>query len=195
MKTMFNRLMMAVAAMTVTCCSSDDATEVKAQETQKMYITIDGQTRDVTLADTQAAQELAAKLQEGPIDVTLSDNGGFEIWGALGFSLTTKNQQIKAQPGDVILYAGSNICIFYGSNSWSYTRLGRIEGLSADELRTFLKGGQSNIPVTLSASENPSAIGSVRKGGTDGACYTLGGQRVATPGRGVYIKDGKKKAK
>ena len=122
-------------------------------ETSTMNITIDGQSHGITIADTKAAQELSAKLQDGAITLTLNDNGGFEIWGALGFSLTSSNQQISAQPGDIVLYNGSNICIFYGSNSWSYTRLGSIDGLSADELRTFLKGGQSNISVTLSMSK------------------------------------------
>ena len=79
----------------------------------------------------------------------LHDND-FEIWGSLGKSLTTKNEQMTALPGDIVLYNGSNICIFYESNSWSYTRLGHIDGLSENELRTFLKAGESNISVTLS---------------------------------------------
>lgn len=153
-----------VAVLASIACSNNDAPEIKTQEPQttikttKMYITIDGQAQSVTLADTQAAKELAAKLQKAPISLTLNDNGGFEIWGALGFSLTGSNQQITAQPGDVILYGGSNICLFYGSNSWSYTRLGKIDGLSADELRTFLKGGQSNITVTLSLSSGTTGV-------------------------------------
>ena len=161
-------------------------------ETTKMYITIDGQTRGVTLADTQAAQELASKLQDGPITVTLNDNGGFEIWGSLGFLLTSSNQQMTAQPGDVILYSGSNICIFYGSNSWSYTRLGKIDGLSANELRTFLKGGQSNIAVTLSLTPNTTGISAVSSNEADGAYYSLGSLRVANPSNGIFIKNGKK---
>ena len=118
----------------------------------KMYITIDGQTQTVTLVDNQATKTLIEKLQQAPVTVTLNSNGGFEIWGALGFSLPTSNEQINAQPGDVILYNGSNICIFYGTNSWSYTSLGKIDGLSESELRTFLKAGESNISVTLSLS-------------------------------------------
>ena len=133
------------------CCTKDD--EVKAQTmTQKMYITIDGQTQAVTLVDNQATKTLVEKLQQTPVTVTLNSSGGFEIWGALGFSLPTSNEQINAQPGDVVLYNGSNICMFYGSNSWSYTRLGKIDGLSESELRTFLKAGDSNISVTLSLS-------------------------------------------
>ena len=121
--------------------------------TDKMYITIDGMTRSVSLEQNAATKALVEKLQQAPVTVTLSSSGGFEIWGSLGFSLPTSNQQITTQPGDVVLYNGSNICIFYGSNSWSYTRLGRIDGMSESELRTFLKAGESNISVTLSLSE------------------------------------------
>ena len=118
-----------------------------------MYITIDGMTQSATLADNTATKELIAKLQQAPITVMLNSSGGFEIWGALGFSLPTSNEQVNAQPGDIVLYNGSNICMFYGSNSWSYTRLGKIDGLSESELRTFLKAGESNISVTLSLNE------------------------------------------
>ena len=105
---------------------------------EKMYITIGGQTQSVTLVDNAASRALVGKLKQAPVAVTLNSSGGFEIWGSLGFSLPTSNQQTTAQPGDVILYNGSNICLFYGSNSWSYTRLGKIDGLPESELRSFL---------------------------------------------------------
>ena len=108
------QIMMLLAAVLLTCCSSDS--EVNAQNnttmTEKLYITIDGQAQAVTLVDNQATKTLVEKLQQASVTVTLSSSGGFEIWGALGFSLPTSNEQINAQPGDVILYNGSNICIF-----------------------------------------------------------------------------------
>ena len=158
----------------------------------KMYITIGEQTQPVTLVDNAATQELVSKLQQGAVNVTLNSSGGFEIWGALGFSLPTSNEQINAQPGDVILYNGSNICIFYGTNSWSYTRLGKIDGLSESELRTFLKAGESNITVTLSLN-NTTGISNVRSTSSDEAAYySLSGQRVMNPTKGIYIKNRKK---
>lgn len=158
-----------------------------------MYITIGGETHSVTLADNAATQELVSRLQSGDINVTLDTNGNFEIWGPLGFSLPTSNQQITAQPGDVILYGGSNICIFCGTNSWSYTRLGHIDGLSESELRTFLKIGQSNIAVKLSLSSGTTAVNSVhRTAGEDDVCYSLNGQRVNHPSGGIFIKNGRK---
>ena len=87
------------------CCSADN--EMKAQNMeQKMYITIGGQTQSATLVDNDATRELVAALQNAPITVTLNDNN-FEIWGPLGRSLTTNNEQMTAQPGDIVLYNGS----------------------------------------------------------------------------------------
>ncbi len=160
----------------------------------KMYITIGGQTQGVTLVDNVATRALVEKLKQAPVTVTLNSSGGFEIWGALGFSLPTSNQQTTAQAGDVILYNGSNICLFYGSNSWSYTRIGKIEGLSESELRTFLKAGESNISVTLSLA-NTTAIKScspTRFTQSEESIFSLNGQRVKSPTKGIYVKDGKK---
>ena len=158
----------------------------------KMYITIGEQTQAVTLVDNQATKTLVEKLQQTPVNVTLNSSGGFEIWGALGFSLPTSNEQINAQPGDVILYNGSNICIFYGTNSWSYTRLGKIDGLSESQLRTFLKAGESNISVTLSLTNGTTAIHQVRGTAEQEVYYLLNGQRVENPTKGIYIRNGKK---
>ena len=167
---------------------------------QKMYITIDGRTEAVTLVNNSATQALVTKLQEAPVTITLNSSGGFEIWGALGFSLPTSNEQINAQPGDVILYNGSNICLFYGTNSWSYTRLGKIDGLSESELRTFLKAGESNISVTLSLS-NTTGINAVLDKSSEQVrakseeikdkSYTLNGTLAQAGHKGIIIKNGK----
>ena len=157
----------------------------------KMYITIGGVTQPATLVDNAATQALVERLKDGAVTVTLNSSGDFEIWGALGFSLPTSNEQINAQPGDVILYNGSNICIFYGTNSWSYTRLGKIDGLLESELRTYLKAGESNIRVTLSLN-NATGISNVRSNAESGAYYSLNGQRVENPSKGIFIRNGKK---
>ena len=160
----------------------------------KMYITIDGLTQSVTLVDNAAARALVEKLQQAPVTVTLNSSGGFEIWGALGFSLPTSNQQTTALPGDVILYNGSNICLFYGSNSWSYTRLGKIDGLSESQLRAFLKADESNIEVTLSVDVQTDIRNIKGEGNAqgEGNLYSLNGQRVKNPTKGLYIRNGKK---
>lgn len=192
-----HRLLSIALALLVMSCSCDE-TQAQAQNyatmTQKMYITIDGRTQAVTLADNSATRELVAKLQEAPVTVTLSSSGGFEIWGALGFSLPTSNEQINTQPGDVMLYNGSNICIFYGTNSWSYTRLGRIDDLSASELTAFLKAGESNISVTLSLG-NTTGINSRRTDKHSSRAYTLQGSLAQAGRKDIIIQNGKKIAR
>ena len=179
--------------MLLTGCSKDN--DVTAQiMTQKLYITIDGKTLPVVLVDNAATQALVAALQEGDITYEAHDYGGFEKVGALGRSLPTSNTQITTQAGDVILYSGNQIVIFYGSNSWSYTRLGRMEYASQAELESFLKAGQGNVTVKLSLSSEETSIKSVRAISSTSAddYVTLSGVRTQNPSRGIYIKDGKK---
>ena len=192
------QILLILSALLLTCCSSDS--EVKAENNtssnmaQKMYITIDGVTKTATLVDNAATQELVTRLQSSPVAVTLNSSGGFEIWGALGFSLPTSNEQMNAQPGDIVLYNGSNICMFYGTNSWSYTRLGKIDGLTASELRTFLKAGESNVSVTLSVN-SPTGISHVNSGENQGHAYTPQGTLVQAGEKGISIQNGKKYVK
>ena len=189
------QIVMILAAMLLTCCVSDG--EVKAENNsmnnmnQTLYITIGGVTKTATLVNNAATRELAARLQEAPVTVTLNSSGGFEIWGALGFSLPTSNEQVKAQPGDIVLYSGQYICIFYGSNSYSYTRLGKIDELSESELRTFLKAGESNISVTLSLNQT-SSISQVRADKNSNKAYTLQGTLAHAGHKGIAIQNGKK---
>lgn len=76
----------------------------------------------------------------------LSDYAGFEKVGPLGESLTTSDKQTTTECGDIVLYNGNNIVMFYGSNSWSYTRIGKIEDLT-DWTRAL---GDENVIVILS---------------------------------------------
>ena len=91
-----------------------------------------------------------ASLREASITYEANDYGGFEKVGSLGRTLPTSDTQITTQAGDVILYSGNQIVLFYGSNTWSYTRLGKMQYESLDELKSFLKAGEGNISVTLS---------------------------------------------
>ena len=185
------RLILFLSAMLFCSCSADNEAKAETPTMNKIYITIDGQTQSATLVDNDATRELVAALQNTPITVTLNDND-FEIWGSLGKSLTTKNEQMTALPGDIVLYNGSNICIFYESNSWSYTRLGHIDGLSESELRTFLKAGESNISVTLSLALS-TGINTVKSEKLkDKKCYTLQGTLAQAGHKGIIIQNGKK---
>ncbi len=77
--------------------------------------------------------------------------GGFEQVGSLGASLPRSDTRITTQAGDIVLYAGDQIVVFYGSNTWAYTRLGRITDLSPEELAALL--GKGDVSLTLSLEE------------------------------------------
>ena len=123
-------------------------TDTTMPETIK--ITVSGKTLPVKIEDNEATKALVAALSEASITYEAHDYGGFEKVGPLGLTLPANNSQITTQPGDVILYSGNQIVLFYGSNTWSYTRLGKIQYESLDELKSFLKAGEGNISVTLS---------------------------------------------
>ena len=185
------QIVLILAVTLLAICSKDS--EVMAQTmTQKLYITIDGKTLSVELVDNAATQTLVAALQEGDITYEAHDYGGFEKVGALGRSLPTNDTQTTTQAGDVILYSGNQIVLFYGSNSWSYTRLGRMEYSSQAELESFLKAGQGNVMVKLSLSSGTTAVRSVYGNRLEeGVYYSLNGVKVENPSKGLFIKNGK----
>lgn len=119
-------------------------------QTMTMEITAGGKTITASLADNATAKALADKLKSGSVTVEMRANG-FEHYGALGFSLERHDEQITAVSGDIMLYNGNNICVFYGNNSWSYTPLGKVDGKTADELKAFF--GTGTISVTFSLKQ------------------------------------------
>jgi hypothetical protein len=162
---------------------------------EKIYITIDGQTLTASLADNSSAQALMEALKQAPITYEAHDYGNFEKVGPLGQSFPENNESITTEPGDIILYQGSNLCLYYDTNTWNFTRIGKIEGKTQAELKQILKAGQGNITVTLSLSSGTTAINSVRSAATENdAYYSLSGQQLAqAPARGIYIENGIKR--
>ena len=116
----------------------------------QIQITVSGSTLPIVLEDNGATRALVDALRKAPITYTARDYGGFEKVGALGRSLPASDSQMTTQAGDVILYGGNQIVLFYGSNTWSYTRLGKIRFPSLDVLKRFLKAGGGDVSVTLS---------------------------------------------
>ncbi len=86
-----------------------------------------------TLEENEAVSALVEMMRESPVVIQMSDYSGFEKVGPLGTSLPANNSQTTTQAGDIVLYNGNQIVIFYGSNSWSYTRLGHINDLTGWE--------------------------------------------------------------
>ncbi|MBQ5804769.1 MAG: hypothetical protein IIW22_03210 [Erysipelotrichaceae bacterium] len=100
----------------------------------------------VTWEDNDSVREITDMISDRPLTVQMSMYGGFEQVGELGQSIIRDDRQITTSPGDIVLYAGNSIVVFYGSNSWAYTKLGHID-LSDDQLRDLL--GNEDVKITL----------------------------------------------
>ena len=117
-----------------------------SQEESALKITVNGQELLATFEDNSSAREFQELLAQGPLTVEMADYGGFEKVGALGTTLTRNDTQITTQPGDVILYQGNQITIYYGTNSWNFTRLARIDDPSGLQEKL----GDGTVSVTFS---------------------------------------------
>lgn len=104
--------------------------ETGGQTEMKMNVQIGDYNFTATLENNAAAEELLDMMKEGAVTIQMDDYSGFEKVGSLGRNLTTSNSQTTTSAGDIVLYNGNNIVMFYGSNSWSYTRIGKIDDLS-----------------------------------------------------------------
>ncbi len=122
-----------------------------------MYIIIGEHTLPVKTADNSSAKALLALLQDGDIPVDAHDYGNFEKVGALGTDLPTNDERITAKPGDVILYQGNQITVYYDTNSWNFTRLGKVQGVTADELKAILGDGDVTMVLSL---DDPNSVAS-----------------------------------
>ncbi|MBD5362131.1 MAG: hypothetical protein HDR81_04915 [Bacteroides sp.] len=159
----------------------------------KVLLKVGGNTMTATLTDNEATRELTKLLEQGDIAIRMSDYGGFEKVGALPQSLPTSNTQITTAPGDIMLYQGNQMVIFYGSNSWSYTRLGKIDGATESNLRQFL--GNGDIVLTLSLESSTEIEDVTADENKEEIVYDLNGRRIAKKplAPGVYIINGKKR--
>ncbi len=101
-----------------------------------------------TLAENSSAEALKELLSEKDITINMSDYGNFEKVGSLGTSLPTNDKRITTEPGDLILYQGNSITIYYDKNTWSFTRLGKIDDITQSELKEIL--GEGDVTVTFS---------------------------------------------
>ena len=127
-------------------------TENKEPEQEEtMVITINGETIPVEWDDNETVVALKELVSEEPISIQMSMYGGFEQVGNLGTSLPRNDKQITTEAGDIVLYSGNQIVMFYGSHSWSYTRIGKVTGMTKSELEDLL--GNGDVMVTISCAK------------------------------------------
>ena len=103
--------------------------------------------------DNEAVDALAEIASHGWYDIELSMYGGFEQVGPIGESLPADDSQTTTKAGDIVLYSGDQIVVFYGSNSWAYTRLGHITDKSESEMAGLLGNGDVTISLMTEYSE------------------------------------------
>ena len=119
------------------------------KEMNTIKLTIEGgQTFTATLVDNSSTQALKEQLAKGDITVEMEDYAHMEKVGSLGIRLPRNDRQTTTGPGDLILYQGHNLVIYYDTNSWNFTRLGKIDNTSQAELKAAL--GKGDVKVTLS---------------------------------------------
>lgn len=158
----------------------------------KMNMMIGHTTITVELENNAATVALRNRLKEGTVTITTSRYGGFEQVGSFPWSLPTDHQQITSQPGDVILYGSNQLVIFFGSNSWSYTRLGRISGLSNAELHALLNVPNCNVVLSLPNATPIRELKTHVALDASAPTYNLAGQRVNGSYKGLVVQNGRK---
>ena len=136
----------SVVAETEPNLSQQSAEGVHSQEESALKITIGGYELMASFEDNSSAEEFKKLLSQGPLTIEMEDYGGFEKVGSLGTTLTRNDEQITTQPGDIILYQGNQVTIYYGANSWNFTRLARID----DPTDLKEKLGDGTVQVTFS---------------------------------------------
>lgn len=126
--------------------SSQSQDNSSSQEEPMLKITVGDQELQATFADNSSAEAFRDLLAQGPVTISMDDYGGFEKVGSLGTTLTRNDTRITTQPGDVILYQGNQITIYYGTNTWNFTRLAKIN----DSTDLQAKLGTGTVQVTFS---------------------------------------------
>ncbi len=120
-------------------------------EENKIYIKINNDVLSATLEDNSSSKAFVQKLKQGDITIKMSDYGSFEKVGELGFSLPANDKSITTQPGDIILYQKDKITIYYDINTRDFTKLGKIDNVSQNELKKIL--GDGDVSVTFSLNK------------------------------------------
>lgn len=119
-------------------------------ENNKIKLTVNGRSFTATLVENSSTEALKELLKKGDLDICMSDYGDMEKVGSLGTSLPRNDRQTTTGPGDLILYLGSSFVIYYDTNSWNFTRLGKVDQVTTREEMLALLGGKGDVTVTLS---------------------------------------------
>lgn len=124
-------------------------TDNEKENNAMIKITVGNNTINAKLENNETVTELISILENGPVTMSAENYGGFEKVCDLGQSLSSNDEQMTAKSGDIMLYNSKNIVIFYGENSWAYTKLGTVIDEDLDKLSDILSGNESKITIEL----------------------------------------------
>lgn len=125
--------------------------EDTAMVNDEIQLMIDDEPVEVEWESNESIDALKELIKDNPLTINMSMYGGFEQVGPIGASLPSNDKQMTTSSGDIVLYSGNQIVLFYGSNSWSYTKLGKML-LDQTKLKELL--GNGGVKVTLSLNNN-----------------------------------------
>lgn len=143
-------LMLSVLTIQAQQNVSDNQNKTDMETNIIRLTVVGGRTFTATLEDNSSARALKERLAKGNITVEMNDYSNMEKVGSLGFSLPRNDRQTTTGPGDIILYLGNNFVVYYDTNSWNFTRIGKVDGVSTRKEMLDLLGGAGEITVTLS---------------------------------------------
>lgn len=115
----------------------------------QIRVTVGSRSFIVNLEDNETAKALRKMLADEDLTISASNYGGFEKVCQLGKTLPRNDKQITTEAGDVMLYSGNQIVFFYGANSWSYTKIGKVEASSIEKLESVLSGSETEVILSI----------------------------------------------
>ena len=124
-----------------------DLTQETDAENMELIMKIDGTEVSVAWENNESVDAIRKLAASGGLEINMSMYGGFEQVGSIGQSIPKSDKKTTTKAGDIVLYSGNQVVVFYGSNSWAYTRLGRITGKTKQELAEML--GKKNVVLSF----------------------------------------------
>lgn len=152
MKKLVAGLIVTAMLASLTACGADQVKEqavVENVEGDSMKITAGDATFTATLAENSSVEALKELLAEGPLTIDMRDYANMEKVGPIGTDLPTNDEQISTGAGDIILYQGNSLVIYYDTNSWNFTRIGKIEGVTGEEILEAFGAGDVTVTFSL----------------------------------------------
>ena len=152
-------LALTLLLILLTGCSNAQEVETIVPEgaDRMFYAHVNGSVLAILAADNSSADAFLDLLKAGDITIEMHDYGSFEKVGPLGTMLPRNDEKITTEPGDVILYQGDQVTVYYDVNSWNFTRIGRVQGVTQAELKEVL--GDGDAVITFSLNKEPNTVG------------------------------------